>query len=176
MVIGLKTFPSMSAAGPMIGLALFGLTLLTSMRGTSHSSRKEEKREDNKLVTVSQNDYPEEIGTEIFSRISIMFNFCCDLTRINAMVTTGAFFGDEGFAKLQGSFVVVVGLGGVGSHAANMLVRSGVGAIRLIDFDQVTLSSLNRHAVATLADVGRPKAGPTLILSLIRHAHIILFL
>lgn len=38
-----------------------------------------------------------------------------------------------------------------------MLVRSGVGKIRLIDFDQVTLSSLNRHAVATLADVGTPK-------------------
>jgi tRNA A37 threonylcarbamoyladenosine dehydratase len=38
-----------------------------------------------------------------------------------------------------------------------MLLRSGVGKIRLIDFDQVTLSSLNRHAVATLADVGTPK-------------------
>lgn len=38
-----------------------------------------------------------------------------------------------------------------------MLVRSGVGRIRLIDFDQVTLSSLNRHAVANLEDVGTPK-------------------
>ena len=38
-----------------------------------------------------------------------------------------------------------------------MLLRSGVGKIRLVDFDQVTLSSLNRHAVATLADVGTPK-------------------
>lgn len=38
-----------------------------------------------------------------------------------------------------------------------MLVRSGVQRVRLIDFDQVTLSSLNRHAVATLADVGTPK-------------------
>ena len=37
------------------------------------------------------------------------------------------------------------------------LARSGVGKIRLIDFDQVTLSSLNRHALATLADVGTPK-------------------
>jgi tRNA A37 threonylcarbamoyladenosine dehydratase len=51
----------------------------------------------------------------------------------------------------------VVGLGGVGSHAANMLVRSGVTHIRLVDFDQVTLSSLNRHAMATLPDVGTPK-------------------
>ena len=47
---------------------------------------------------------------------------------------------------------------GVGSHAAHMLLRSGVGRLRLIDFDQVTLSSLNRHATATRQDVGLPKA------------------
>lgn len=45
----------------------------------------------------------------------------------------------------------------MGSHAAAALARSGVSRLRLIDFDQVTLSSLNRHAVATLADVGNPK-------------------
>ena len=39
-----------------------------------------------------------------------------------------------------------------------MLLRGGVGRLRLIDFDLVTLSSLNRHAVATRADVGSPKA------------------
>lgn len=53
--------------------------------------------------------------------------------------------------------MVVVGCGGVGSHATAALARSGCGRLRLIDFDQVTLSSLNRHAVATLADVGTPK-------------------
>lgn len=53
--------------------------------------------------------------------------------------------------------MIVVGCGGVGSHAAAALSRSGVSKIRLIDFDQVTLSSLNRHAVATLADVGTSK-------------------
>ncbi len=45
----------------------------------------------------------------------------------------------------------------MGSHATAALARSGCGKLRLIDFDQVTLSSLNRHAVATLADVGTPK-------------------
>ena len=45
-----------------------------------------------------------------------------------------------------------------GSHCTNMLARAGAGKLRLVDFDQVTLSSLNRHAVATLADVGMPKA------------------
>ncbi|KAJ2922920.1 hypothetical protein H1R20_g14182, partial [Candolleomyces eurysporus] len=68
-----------------------------------------------------------------------------------------AFFGDEGMQKIRGSSVVVVGCGGVGSWAAVMLVRSGVSKIRLVDFDYVTLSSLNRHATATLSDVGTPK-------------------
>jgi tRNA A37 threonylcarbamoyladenosine dehydratase len=69
-----------------------------------------------------------------------------------------SFFNAERFAKIEKSFIVVVGLGGVGSHAANMLVRSGVRHIRLIDFDQVTLSSLNRNAMATMDDVGKSKA------------------
>lgn len=67
------------------------------------------------------------------------------------------FLTDEGLAKLRGAFVIVVGCGGVGSHATAALARSGCSKLRLIDFDQVTLSSLNRHAVATLADVGTPK-------------------
>ncbi|KAF2763389.1 hypothetical protein EJ05DRAFT_472298 [Pseudovirgaria hyperparasitica] len=67
------------------------------------------------------------------------------------------FLKDEGLAKLRSCFIVIVGLGGVGSHCAASLARSGVSKMRLIDFDQVTLSSLNRHAVATLADVGTPK-------------------
>ena len=45
----------------------------------------------------------------------------------------------------------------MGSHAAHMLLRAGVSHIRIIDFDQVSLSSLNRHAVATQADVGTSK-------------------
>lgn len=67
------------------------------------------------------------------------------------------FLTDDGLQKLRSAFVIVVGCGGVGSHCTSALARSGVSRIRLIDFDQVTLSSLNRHAVATLADVGTPK-------------------
>lgn len=67
------------------------------------------------------------------------------------------FLKDDGLKKLRSAFVIVVGCGGVGSHCTSALARSGVSRIRLIDFDQVTLSSLNRHAVATLADVGTPK-------------------
>ncbi|KAJ2161419.1 hypothetical protein GGF46_001514 [Coemansia sp. RSA 552] len=68
-----------------------------------------------------------------------------------------AFLGQTGMAKLRDSFVIVVGAGGVGSWAAMMLLRSGVQRIRIIDFDQVTLSSLNRHAAATRANVGMSK-------------------
>ncbi|KAI9363192.1 ubiquitin-protein ligase molybdopterin-converting factor [Pilaira anomala] len=67
------------------------------------------------------------------------------------------FLGENGTSKIRNSFVIVVGAGGVGSWTALMLMRSGVQRIRIIDFDQVTLSSLNRHAVATLEDVGTPK-------------------
>lgn len=60
-------------------------------------------------------------------------------------------------AKIRSSYVIVVGCGGVGSWAATMLLRSGVGHLLLIDYDLATLSSLNRHACATLEDVGTPK-------------------
>ncbi|KAL3845092.1 hypothetical protein ACJIZ3_002495 [Penstemon smallii] len=68
------------------------------------------------------------------------------------------FFGLEHQKKVVNSYVVVIGLGGVGSHAASMLLRSGVGKLLLVDFDQVSVSSLNRHSVATREDVGIPKA------------------
>lgn len=48
------------------------------------------------------------------------------------------FFGSEGQLKVHSAFVVVIGLGGVGSHAAAMLLRSGVTKLRLVDFDQVS--------------------------------------
>ncbi|EJD01943.1 ubiquitin-protein ligase molybdopterin-converting factor [Fomitiporia mediterranea MF3/22] len=68
-----------------------------------------------------------------------------------------ALFKEESMERIRNAKVVVVGCGGVGSWAAVMLVRSGISNIRLVDFDRVTMSSLNRHATATLADVGRSK-------------------
>ncbi|KAE8246339.1 hypothetical protein A4X13_0g5834 [Tilletia indica] len=62
-----------------------------------------------------------------------------------------------GMPAIRSAYIIIVGLGGVGSHAALALLRSGISHLRLIDFDQVSLSSLNRHACATLADVGRSK-------------------
>jgi len=66
-------------------------------------------------------------------------------------------YGAEGFARIRAAAVTVVGLGGVGSHAALAVARSGIGALHLIDFDAVTESSLNRLTAAGPADVGLPK-------------------
>lgn len=64
------------------------------------------------------------------------------------------FFGKESMEKIKSSFVCVIGLGGVGSHTVMTLIRSGIQRIRVIDYDVVTLSSLNRHAFAVRKDVG----------------------
>lgn len=52
---------------------------------------------------------------------------------------------------------MVLGVGGVGSHVVNMLVRSGIKRIKIVDFDRVSLSSLNRHSCAVRKDVGTSK-------------------
>lgn len=53
--------------------------------------------------------------------------------------------------------MIVFGVGGVGSHVVNMLARSGVKRIKIVDFDRVSLSSLNRHSFAVREDVGSSK-------------------
>ncbi|SCU92127.1 LAFA_0F08196g1_1 [Lachancea sp. 'fantastica'] len=68
-----------------------------------------------------------------------------------------AFLGEDAMENLKNQYIVVVGAGGVGSWVVTMLVRSGIYKIRVIDFDQVSLSSLNRHSCATLKDVGTSK-------------------
>lgn len=52
---------------------------------------------------------------------------------------------------------MVFGVGGVGSHVVACLARSGIGRITIVDFDRITLSSLNRHAFATRSHVGKSK-------------------
>ncbi|KAG0210912.1 hypothetical protein BGX28_008749 [Mortierella sp. GBA30] len=69
-----------------------------------------------------------------------------------------AFLGEDGVQKLRDSFVIVVGAGSIGSWAASMLIKSGVGKIRIVDYGQVTLSGLNQHATANRMDIGTPKA------------------
>ncbi|MBM3371578.1 MAG: tRNA threonylcarbamoyladenosine dehydratase, partial [Betaproteobacteria bacterium] len=57
-------------------------------------------------------------------------------------------YGERGLARLQASHVVVAGIGGVGSWAAEALVRSGIGRISLIDMDHISVSNINRQVHA----------------------------
>ncbi|KAL1510247.1 hypothetical protein AB1Y20_006571 [Prymnesium parvum] len=72
-----------------------------------------------------------------------------------------AFLGDLGQDCVESAFVVVLGVGGAGSHAAQLLGRTGVGRLRLVDFGRVVQSSLQTHAVATWADIGALKVEVT---------------
>ncbi|HAW33951.1 MAG TPA: tRNA threonylcarbamoyladenosine dehydratase, partial [Alphaproteobacteria bacterium] len=65
--------------------------------------------------------------------------------------------GDDGVERLQNAFVIVAGLGAVGGYAVEALARAGVGRLRLIDNDTVSLSNLNRQLFALHSTVGRPK-------------------
>ncbi len=66
-------------------------------------------------------------------------------------------YGANALARLQQAHVTVVGLGGVGSWAAEALVRSGLGRLRLVDLDQVAESNLNRQAQALTSTLGQAK-------------------
>lgn len=65
--------------------------------------------------------------------------------------------GGDALKKLQAARVAVFGIGGVGGYAVEALVRSGVGAIDLIDSDTVSLSNLNRQIIALHSTVGQYK-------------------
>ncbi len=66
-------------------------------------------------------------------------------------------FGEPGLHRLMGSTVVVFGVGGVGSFAAEALARSGVGTLRLVDFDKVCVTNSNRQLHAMKGTVGKVK-------------------
>ena len=65
--------------------------------------------------------------------------------------------GKDGISKLHNSRVIVFGIGGVGGYVVEALVRSGLGAIDLVDHDKVTLSNINRQIIATHQTVGKYK-------------------
>lgn len=65
--------------------------------------------------------------------------------------------GGEKCARLASSHILVIGLGGVGSWAAEMLCRAGVGRFTLVDADTVDVTNINRQMPAMSSTVGRPK-------------------
>ena len=66
--------------------------------------------------------------------------------------------GEEAVEKLANAYVVLFGLGGVGSYAAEALARSGIGRILLVDNDKVSRSNINRQLCALQSTVGKYKA------------------
>lgn len=73
------------------------------------------------------------------------------------MQRTSLLLSEEMTIRLQSCRVLVVGVGGVGAYAAEMLVRAGVGCMTIIDSDSVALSNINRQLVALHSTVGLDK-------------------
>lgn len=76
---------------------------------------------------------------------------------VHAFSRTELLIGQQGLEKLAASTVAIFGIGGVGSFVVEALARAGVGALVLVDDDQICLTNLNRQIHATLATVGQPK-------------------
>lgn len=76
---------------------------------------------------------------------------------LNQFSRTELLLGNEGIEKLAKSRVAIFGIGGVGGYVVEALVRSGLGAIDIIDDDKVCITNLNRQLFATRKTVGKPK-------------------
>ena len=70
---------------------------------------------------------------------------------------TKRLLGADAMTKLNQAHVAVFGIGGVGGHAADALIRSGIGEITIVDSDEVAESNINRQLIATTKTVGRKK-------------------
>ena len=75
----------------------------------------------------------------------------------DAFSRTRKLLGADAMEKLSACRVAIFGIGGVGGHALEALVRSGVGAVDLIDNDKVCLTNLNRQIIATRSTIGCDK-------------------
>ncbi len=73
------------------------------------------------------------------------------------MQRTELMYGSEAIQRLISSHVLVVGLGGVGAYAAEMLVRAGVGELTIADADSVSPTNINRQLVALHSTIGLEK-------------------
>lgn len=77
---------------------------------------------------------------------------------MNPFSRTQFLLGSDAMEKLKNARVAVFGLGGVGGYVAEALVRSGVGALDLVDHDTISLTNTNRQILATRDTVGMDKA------------------
>lgn len=75
----------------------------------------------------------------------------------NQFARTSLTFGKENMEKLFNTRVIVFGIGGVGSYVVEALVRSGIGAIDIVDNDKICLTNLNRQLYALYSTIGKDK-------------------
>jgi len=76
----------------------------------------------------------------------------------NWLERTTLLLGNDRVAQLANKHVLVVGLGGVGAYAAEMIARAGIGQITIVDGDVVSETNINRQLLATHSQLGKPKA------------------
>lgn len=76
----------------------------------------------------------------------------------NWLERTSLLLGDEKLEILRNANVLVVGLGGVGAYAAEMVARAGVGRMTIADADTVSETNINRQLIALHSTIGKPKA------------------
>ena len=76
---------------------------------------------------------------------------------LNQFSRTELLLGQDNLKKLQKTRVAVFGIGGVGGYVVEALVRSGIGAIDIIDNDTVSLTNINRQIIATHKTIGKLK-------------------
>ncbi len=76
---------------------------------------------------------------------------------LNQFSRTQLLYGEDAMARLRAARVAVFGIGGVGGYVVEALVRSGIGALDLIDDDKVCLTNMNRQIIATRKTVGKYK-------------------
>lgn len=70
---------------------------------------------------------------------------------------TSLLVGEDGIEKLKNSNVIIFGVGGVGSFAAEAIARAGVGNLTIVDFDEVDITNINRQLPALHSTVGKSK-------------------
>ena len=79
-----------------------------------------------------------------------------ELKRYNRQIMIRG-FGEEGQRKLKGAKVFIAGAGGLGSAVSTYLAAAGIGMMRVVDYDKVELSNLNRQALHWEDDIGKGK-------------------
>jgi len=77
---------------------------------------------------------------------------------MNWLDRTHLLLGNDRLDQLKNSHILVVGLGGVGAYAAEMLCRAGIGKMTIVDGDNVEITNLNRQLPGLHSNIGKPKA------------------